>query len=246
MLWQQPCNGNEAQNWEFIPQSNSYFLIENEAATAFNPHAGTPMVIDDYYGEATSGLQMWLDTVNGESPQNWLAANPSGTPSGSIADGATYTLQNQASQMLLDNYCDGCSGGATNGVQVIQYPDNGWATQKWTLHNQGSGYYTMVSGQSGFCLDDPWGNGTPSRTLPQTSGNSTMLWQQPCNGNAAQNWKFIAQSNGYFVVENQAATANHGSAMVIDDYNGQSTSGLQMWLDTANGEAPQNWLLNIQ
>ena len=34
--------------------------------------------------------------------------------------------------------------------------------------------------------------------------------------------------------------------MVIDDYYGEATSGLQMWLDTANGEAPQNWLLNIQ
>ena len=71
MLWQQPCNGNEAQNWEFIPQSNSYFVIENQAATVFNPLAGTPMVIDDYYGQATSGLQMWLDTANGQTPQNW-------------------------------------------------------------------------------------------------------------------------------------------------------------------------------
>jgi len=249
MLWQQPCNGNPAQNWQFIPQSNSYFVIENEAATADNGRAGTPMVIDDYFGEATQGLQMWLDTANGLAPQNWLASlppNASGSPSGTISDGATYTLENQASQMLLDNYCDGCSGGATNGVQVIQYPANGLATQKWTLHSQGSGYFTMVSVQSGMCLDDPWGNGTPSRTLPQSPGTSTMLWQQPCNGNAAQNWKFIPQSNGYFVVQNQAATTNNGSSMVIDDYDGQATQGLQMWLDTANGQAPQNWSLNIQ
>jgi hypothetical protein len=60
MLWQQPCNGNAAQNWEFIPQSNSYFVIKNQAATADDGFRGTPMVIDDYYGEATQGLQMWL------------------------------------------------------------------------------------------------------------------------------------------------------------------------------------------
>jgi len=249
MLWQQPCNGNPAQNWEFIPQSNSYFLILNEAATADNSAYGTPMVIDDYDGEATQGLQMWLDTANGEAPQNWLASLPSGasgSPSGTISDGATYTLENQASSMLLDNYCDGCSGGATNGVQVIQYPANGLSTQKWTLHSQGNGYFTMVSVQSGMCLDDPWGNGTPSRTLPQTQGTSTMLWQQPCNGNPAQTWEFIPQSNGYFVVQNQASTTNNGSAMVIDDYYGEATQGLQMWLDTANGQAPQNWRLNIQ
>ena len=249
MLWQLPCNGNPAQNWEFIPQSNSYFVILNEAATADNSASGTPMVIDDYDGEATQGLQMWLDTANGLAPQNWLASLPSGasgSPSGTISDGATYTLENQASSMLLDNYCDGCSGGATNGVQVIQYPANGLSTQKWTLHSQGNGYFTMVSVQSGMCLDDPWGNGTPSRTLPQSQGNSTMLWQQPCNGNPAQNWEFLPQSNGYFVVQNQAATTNNGSPMVIDDYYGEATSGLQMWLDTANGQSPQNWRLNIQ
>ena len=47
-------------------------------------------------------------------------------------------------------------------------------------------------------------------------------------------------------VENQAATTSNGSPKVIDDYCGEATSGLQMWLDTANGQAPQNWLLNIQ
>jgi hypothetical protein len=170
----------------------------------------------------------------------------SGSPVGAVEDGGTYALENQASQMYLDNYCDGCSGAATNGVQVIQYPGNGWLTQNWTLHGQGNGYYTMVSAQSGMCLDDPWGNGTPSRTLPQAPGTSTMLWQQPCNGNAAQNWLFISQSNGNFVIQNQAATSNHGSSMVLDVYNGLATQGMQMWVSTANGLPPQNWHLAHQ
>lgn len=188
MLWQQPCNGNEAQNWEFIPQINSYFVLENHAATVFNPRAGTPMVIDDYYGEATSGLQMWLDAANGMAPQNWLAASTAGTPSGTITEGATDRLENQSSQMLLDNYWDGCSGGATNGTQVIPYPANGWATQKWTLHNQGSAATLPWSvTQSGLCLDDPRGNGTSSRT--PSSGNrdqyhalaTTLQRDSPCD-----------------------------------------------------------------
>jgi hypothetical protein len=170
----------------------------------------------------------------------------SGSPVGAVEDGGTYALENQASQMYLDNYCDGCSAAATNGVQVIQYPGNGWLTQKWTLHGQGNGYYTMVNAQSGMCLDDPWGNGTPSRTLPQSPGTSTMLWQQPCNGNAAQNWLFIPQSNGNFVIQNQAATSNHGSSMVLDVYNGLATQGMQMWVSTANGLPPQNWHLAHQ
>lgn len=248
MLWQIPCNGQAPQNWKFIPESNSYFVIENQGATASN--GGTQMVIDDLNGQTTQGLQMWLHPANGLPPQNWLASLPpvaSGPPSGTISDGATYTLENQASGMLLDNSCDGCSGVATNGFQVIQYPANGYAPQQWTLHSQGNGYFTMVSVQSGLCLDNPWGNGTPSRTLPQSQGVSTMLWQIPCNNQPPQNWKFIPQSNGYFVIENQGATANNGGTpMVVDDLSGQATQGLQMWLYQVNGQPPQNWRLNIQ
>jgi hypothetical protein len=67
-----------------------------------------------------------------------------------LSDGVTHTFENQASLMLLDKYCDGCSGVATNGVQVIQHPANGLETQQWTLHSQGNGYFTMVSVQSGM------------------------------------------------------------------------------------------------
>jgi non-reducing end alpha-L-arabinofuranosidase len=247
MLWQLPCNGDTPQNWLFVPQSDSSFVIENQGSTTTN--AGTPMVIDDYYGQTTAGLQMWLDTSNDLAPQRWLAALPPGataSSSGTISDGAAYTLLNQSSQLLLANDCDGCSGSATDGVAVVQNAADGLADQQWTLHSQGNGYLTIVSVQSGLCLEDPWGNGTPSRQLPQSQGTSTMLWQQPCNSLAPQNWKFIPQSNGYFVIVNQAATTANGSQMVVDDYNGQTTQGLQMWLTTANGLTPQNWRLDIQ
>ena len=48
---------------------------------------------------------------------NIVSVGYQGAPT--LSDGVTYTFKNQSSQMLLDNYCDGCSGGATNGVQVI-------------------------------------------------------------------------------------------------------------------------------
>jgi hypothetical protein len=165
-----------------------------------------------------------------------------------LSDGGTYTFQNQKSQLLLDNNCDGCSGAATNGVKVVQNAASGLASQQWTLHAQGNGYFTMVSKQSGLCLDDPFGNGNPSRTLPQVAGTSTMLWQLPCNGLAPQNWLFVPQSDGSLVIENQAATTNNaaaGTQMVIDDYFGGTTPGLQMWLDTANDLPPQNWVAAV-
>lgn len=251
MLWQQPCTGDTAQNWLFVPQSDSSFVIVNLAATTNQGGVlgGAQMVIDDYYGETTPGLQMWLTTANGLPPQRWVAAlapNTPGTPSGTISDGATYTLQNEASQLLLGNDCNGCSGAPTNGAAVVQNPVNGGTKQQWTLHSQGNGFFTMVSTLSGLCLDDPWGNGMPSRTLPQAQGTSTMLWQQPCNGQTPQNWRFVQQSDGSYVVSNQAATANNGSPMVLDDYDGSTNPELQMWLTVANGQPPQNWRLDIQ
>lgn len=156
MLWQQPHNGDIAQNWLFVPQSDSSFVIVNQAATTNqggpNVLGGAQMVIDDYYGGATQGLQMWLTTANGLPPQRWIAAlapNTPGNPSGTISDGATYTLQNEASQQLLGNSCDGCSGGPTNGIAVIQNSANGGRTQQWTLHSQPNGFFTMVSTLSG-------------------------------------------------------------------------------------------------
>jgi len=223
---------------------NGYSPMNQQGAILLGMGGDNTHIDSGYFfeGVMTTGTPSTTSMSNVQA--NIVSVGYQGAPT--LTNGVTYTFENQASQMQLDNYCDGCSGGATNGVQVIQYPANGLETQQWTLHSQGNGYFTMVSVQSGMCLDDPWGNGTPSRTLPQTQGTSTMLWQQPCNGNAAQNWEFIPQSNGYFVMQNQAATTNNGSAMVIDDYYGEATQGLQMWLDTANGQAPQNWRLNIQ
>jgi hypothetical protein len=78
------------------------------------------------------------------------------------------------------------------------------------------------------------------------SGDSTILWQIPCNGNAAQNWKFIPQGNSMFVIENQGATRNSakpGKPLVIDVHGGERTQGLRMWLNYANGLSWQNWQL---
>ncbi|WP_446743383.1 RICIN domain-containing protein [Silvibacterium acidisoli] len=162
-----------------------------------------------------------------------------------ISDGQSYVFQNESSQMYLDNDCDGCSGSATDNVAVIQWASDGSTAQNWTLHSQGNGYYTIVSAQSGLCLDDPYGNGIPSRTLPQSAGTSTMLWQHDCNGQTTQNWELIPQADGSVIIQNQAATAaNGGTTMVIDDYDAETIPGLQMWLYPAMGTATQNWLVS--
>jgi hypothetical protein len=80
----------------------------------------------------------------------------------------------------------------------------------------------MVSVQSGLCSDDASGNNVPSRILLQSSGNSTMLCQQPCNGESPRNWRFISHGNVYLSIENQSATTSSSvRSAVIDVYIGQ-------------------------
>ncbi len=238
MLWQQPCNGNEAQNWESIPQSNSYFVIENQAETVFNPLAGTPMVIDDYYGEATSGFQMWLDTANGLGPQNWLAANTSVPPPGTIgwrhADARESGKPNALGQLLLM-----AVQAQSTEWSSSSYPANGWATQHVTLHSLGNGVsecaacrVASVSTIRG-AMGPPRAHFLKSRGPVRCSGSNPAMVTQRKIGSS------FRRSNGQSsVVENQAAT--EPSPIVIDDYYGEATSGLQMWLDTANGQSPQH------
>ena len=158
----------------------------------------------------------------------------------------TYALRNLASQMDLDNSCDGgCNGADSDGVAVIQYPttttfplDFG-VRQLWTLSAQGNGYFTLTNVLSGKCLEDPFGNAMPSRTLPQAQGVSTMAWQVSCNGSSQQNWKFVPLPVGSsFLLLNQA------SGLALDSYD--TNQGTQTWLNTATGSAAQTWQLVIQ
>ncbi len=243
IYWGNAQSGNLASTGS-SPLPSQYKPMHQEGAIILgiggdNSNKGT-----GYFFEGVMTVGTPSDSSMNQVQANIVSAGYNGAP---VSDGKTYTFQNQASGMYLDNDCDGCSGGATSGVAVVQNPADGLASQQWTLHSKGNGYFTMVSVQSGLCLDDPWGNGTPSRQLPQSQGTSTMLWQIPCNGQYPQNWKFIPQTNGNYVIENEGATATNGTTqMVLDVYYGRATAGLQMWLDTVNGQTPQNWRLTVQ
>jgi len=195
-----------------------------------------------YEGAMTAGTP---STASMNAVQASIVGSAYTTPT-TLTDGTTYTFQNESSQQYLDNSCDGCTSAVQSGVAVVQNPASGLFNQQWTAHAQGNGYFTFVSKQSGLCLDDPYGNGTPSRTLPQTQGTSTMLWQIPCNGQTPQNWIFVPQSDGSYTIQNQGSTTNNvGRQMVIADYNAQNTAGLQMWLNTSNGLPQENWLVSV-
>ena len=160
-------------------------------------------------------------------------------------DDRVYALRNQASRMNLSSACDDCDSRPVDGSSVIQfpavapYPDTASATQLWTLRDRQNGYFVIVNSLSGLCLDDPFGNTRPSRTLPQATGSSTMAWQYPCTGAASQLWEFIPVSDSSsFVIQNKA------SMLVLDSY--KTVQGMQIWLNARKGTPQQTWQLVIQ
>jgi non-reducing end alpha-L-arabinofuranosidase len=164
-----------------------------------------------------------------------------------VVDGSTYTFTNEASGMLLGN-----NGSVNSSDPVLEEESTDSAVNvEWTVHAQGNGWFTLTnvqtSGENALCLDSPFGNPQPSFVWPptqyQSSQNpgSTDLWQHTCNGSQPQNWRFIQQADGTYVIENQSSTIGNGNQMVIDDRYGLAQPGQYLWLNTPNGLGPQNW-----
>jgi non-reducing end alpha-L-arabinofuranosidase len=155
-----------------------------------------------------------------------------------VSDGHTYTFTNEDSGMLIGN--DGSLN--TNDPVVEESSSDPSVNVQWTAHDQGNGWFTVTNVQnSNLCLDSPYGNSQPAFNWPPSQNGSTDLWQHTCNGAQPQNWRFIQQADGTYVIENQSSTIGNGNQMVIDDWYGLAQPGEHLWLNTPNGLYPQNW-----
>jgi len=84
-----------------------------------------------------------------------------------------------------------------------------------------------ASAGSGYCMDN---TGDSS-----SDGNPIQIWQ--CNGDAAQNWEFIPDSNGItgdYMLENS-------NGKCLDDPADSTTDGTKVQLWTCLGDASQEW-----
>ncbi|MET0503929.1 MAG: RICIN domain-containing protein [Luteibacter sp.] len=141
------------------------------------------------------------------------------------ADGATYVIQSvQAPSLCLDN-----TGWSTaDNTSAELWDCNGAAVQRWTVHAQGNGMFSVQNQQTGLCLDNTGGSTTP--------GNLLTLWG--CANNANQRWTFVDVGNGTYNLRNQAS-----GTLVLDDPAASTTHGTQLQLWTNNGLPPQQWRL---
>lgn len=190
-----------------------------------------------YEGVITQGAPS--QTVWAQILSNTQGAGYQTTPV-PVSDGHTYTFTNEASGMLLGN-----NGSLnTNDPVVEERSSDPSVNVEWTVTAQGNGWFTLKNVQdSQLCLDVPWGNSQPEFNWPPSQNGSTDLWQHSCNGAQPQNWRFIQQADGTYVIENQSSTIGNGNQMVIDDWYGLAQPGQNLWLNTPNGLYPQNWIV---
>lgn len=140
------------------------------------------------------------------------------------ADGSTHVFVNQQAGNCLDDY----GWGTTDNTAADLWTCTGAAIENWTVHNQGSGYFSIQNQYTGLCVDNTGGS--------RTAGNPVTLWG--CVNNTYQSWLWMDLGNGEFKLQNRAAPL-----LNLDDTMGSSTPGQQLQIWTDNGLAPQHWVL---
>lgn len=139
------------------------------------------------------------------------------------ADGATNAYRNVGGNLCLDDY----GWGSSNNTIADLWTCTGSIIQQWTVHNQGSGYFSIQNAYTGLCVDNTGGSSTP--------GNKTTLWACT-SGNPNQFWRFLDYGNGTYMLQNQAS-----GTLNLDDPGDSTAPGTQLQIWTNNGEQPQWW-----
>jgi hypothetical protein len=185
-------------------------LYNTNQASAGRDHFGTG---NKFITPTIANGRVFVGTTTGVAAFGLLNSQ------GPIANGE-YVLTNAWSDMALD---DPSFSGAS-GTQIIQYPANGGANQKWRFTFQSSGYYTIQNVSSGLYLSDPGDSKSLGTKLEQIN---------PINDNT-QLWSLTASGSGY-VLHNRA------TGLVTDDPSFSTTKGTGIILYTPNGGSNQTW-----
>ncbi|MFF0411050.1 RICIN domain-containing protein [Kitasatospora sp. NPDC004745] len=135
--------------------------------------------------------------------------------------GANYTMVNGLTGQAADLW----GSSMNDGTVAIAYQRTGYANQKWQFEDAGNGAVRIKSARSGKCLQ-----------LGGTPVAGQYVAQQPCSGNAAQQWQLTAKDGGFTV------TANGGS-LVLGLSDRWYYGGWLLELQQPNGKPYQSWSL---
>jgi hypothetical protein len=169
---------------------------------------------DGSYVSGPAGLASGL----GDGWHNVQYDNLSITPG---AANSAYKLINRQSGKALAV----AGGDAADGAKIVQWTDNGSASQKWQVLS-GGGYTTLVNAGSGKALDVPG--------FATTTGTQLVQWT--ANGGTNQQWTATA-SGGY------STLASRTSNLCVDVSGGSTADGAQVIQWTCTGGMNQQWSL---
>jgi GH43 family beta-xylosidase len=103
------CNGNTAQQFEFVYNGASGYAIRNR---------NTNTCLDNLNFNTASNADVGLYSCNGSTAQQWTIQD---------RGNGWFSLRNIAGNMCLDNY----NWDAANGARLSLYPCNGLTAQLW-------------------------------------------------------------------------------------------------------------------
>ncbi|WFE65389.1 alpha-galactosidase [Micromonospora sp. WMMD714] len=180
-------------------------------------------------GSATA-TDLWSGAALGTSTGTFsrsLPAHGAGlyrlTPQTTTPTPTTYTLTARHSAKLLDV----SNAATTDGANVVQWTANGQANQRWRFSDAGGGWSTVVSVNSGKCLDVYGGAGTT------TDGARVVQWT--CNGGTNQQWRLQDVGDG------QVQLVARHSGKCLDVLNAGLTDGAQVVQWTCGTGTNQQW-----
>jgi alpha-L-fucosidase 2 len=154
----------------------------------------------------------------------------------SIAAGAAIAPAANAAQTLNDiaintgasafsQVLDVQGSSRAIGAQVIQWPSNGGANQRWNVVPDANGYEHIVNVNSGLCLAT---NGTP--------GNAISQWA--CSNSTQEDWTGIIYNNPFSSDQDHSWLANPASGTYLSVNGGSPWPGAQLiaWPSASSGQ----------
>lgn len=131
-------NGTDAQKWAPIHNNDGTISLRNKACGKF---------LDITGGAKTSGTLLQVYKNNGSTAQKFKLKKCSGCTPDFIAPIEIIPVVNESLRV------DCKSAGKTNGTKLQLYNANNTAAQRWTVIDDGSGYWTIINVNSEKALD---------------------------------------------------------------------------------------------
>lgn len=219
--WSWKGNGSD---WSYLDLANSWdgSSLTSWGNTLFNGTYGikkTSSICSVYSGSTTSGSS----SSSSNSSSSGVYTDQYG---GVIGLDGVYYIKNVNSGLYLDVYY----GKSDNGTNIRQHSFNGSSAQQFKLVGDGNGYYSILTGCSGYS--------SAVDVEAKKTANGTNILQWKYSGGDNQKFQLVKIGNAYAI---KTKISNCYSAVEV--YQKSKTSGANVAQWSYNGGYNQLWYL---